>query len=185
FTLLNVTRAVAGIARYVAGQKPQGARVIVARDPRFMGELLVSAAADILAAHGVMPLVVAEPAPTPAVAYAVMTQKTDGAINFTASHNPPEYNGIKFSTPDGAPALPEVTKKIEAAIAAAGDTPAGAPHVTAQTIDVRTPYLARIATIVDLKVIREAGVRVVFDPMWGAGRGYSDAALREAGVEVT
>ena len=55
-------------------------------------------------------------APTPAIAYAVAHMKTSGAINFTASHNPPEYNGIKFSTPDGAPALPEATKQIEAAI---------------------------------------------------------------------
>ncbi len=59
-----------------------------------------------------------EAAPTPAIAYAVRALKTSGAINFTASHNPPEYNGIKYSTPDGAPALPEVTKQIEAAIAA-------------------------------------------------------------------
>ena len=55
-------------------------------------------------------------APTPAIAYAVRTLKTSGSINFTASHNPPEYNGIKYSTPDGAPALPEATKQIEAAI---------------------------------------------------------------------
>ena len=60
----------------------------------------------------------AEPAPTPAFAYAVIQNKADGVINFTASHNPPEYNGIKFSTPDGCPALPEVTKKIEAEIVA-------------------------------------------------------------------
>jgi phosphoglucomutase len=58
--------------------------------------------------------VIPEAAPTPAIAYAVRTLKTSGAINFTASHNPPEYNGIKYSTPDGAPALPEVTKQIEA-----------------------------------------------------------------------
>ncbi len=185
FTLANVTRAVAGIAHYVTSMKPQGARVIVARDPRFMGELLVSAAADILAASGVTPLVVAEPAPTPAIAYAVTTLKTDGAINFTASHNPPEYNGIKFSTPDGAPALPEVTKRIEAAIASLGDGPVGAPHMSPQTIDIRASFLARLAEIVDLKVVRDAGIRVVFDPMWGAARGYSDAILRGAGVDVT
>ena len=83
-----------------------------------MGESFVSEAASILAGHGVKPLVIPEAAPTPAIAYAVITHKTDGSINFTASHNPPEYNGIKFSTPDGAPALPEVTKAIEEEIAA-------------------------------------------------------------------
>ena len=99
-------------------QKPSGARVIVGRDPRFLGETFCAIAAEVLAAHGITPLMIAEAAPTPAISYAVMREKADGAINFTASHNPPEYNGIKFSTPDGAPALPEVTKHIEAEIAA-------------------------------------------------------------------
>src|SRR3982075_3180318 len=118
FTFANVRLAVSGIARYVAAQKPRGARVIVGRDPRFLGETFCSMASEILAAHGITPLMVAEPAPTPAFSYAVIQTKADGVINFTASHNPPEYNGIKFSTPDGCPALPEVTRKIEAEIAA-------------------------------------------------------------------
>src|SRR6201987_540198 len=118
FTFANVRRAVHGIARYVASQKPKGAKVIVGRDPRFLGETFCAMAAEILSAHGIIPLVILEPAPTPAISFAVIQAKADGAINFTASHNPPEYNGIKFSTPDGAPALPEVTKKIEAEIAA-------------------------------------------------------------------
>ena len=75
-------------------------------------------AAEILSGYQITPLVIAEAAPTPAISYAVTQAKADGAINFTASHNPPEYNGIKFSTPDGAPALPETTKAIEAEIAA-------------------------------------------------------------------
>ena len=112
FTFANVRRAVGGIARYVASQKGQGARVIVGRDPRFLGETFCSMAAEILAAHGITPVMVTEPAPTPAFAFAVAHIKADGVINFTASHNPPEYNGIKFSTPDGCPALPEVTKKL-------------------------------------------------------------------------
>ncbi len=117
FTFANVRRAVTGIARYVAAQKPAGARVIVARDPRFMGEDFVATAAEILAAHAITPLVVREPAPTPAIAFTIIREHTEGAINFTASHNPPEYNGIKYSTPDGAPALPQVTRAIEAEIA--------------------------------------------------------------------
>src|SRR5215471_4604164 len=119
FTFLNVRRAVNGIARYVRSQDASGAaRVIIGRDPRFLGETFCAMAADILSSYGITPLVIADAAPTPAIAYAVIREKADGAINFTASHNPPEYNGIKFSTPDGAPALPEITKKIEAQIAA-------------------------------------------------------------------
>ena len=117
FTVANIRLAVAGIAAYVKTQ-PEPHRVLVGRDPRFLGESFVADAARVLAGAGVTPIVIPEAAPTPAIAYAVRELKTSGAINFTASHNPPEYNGIKFSTHDGAPALPEVTKQIEAAIAA-------------------------------------------------------------------
>jgi phosphoglucomutase len=189
FTFANVRRAVSGIARYVASQKPRGARVIVGRDPRFLGETFCSMAAEILAAQGIIPLVVSEPAPTPSFAYAVIQLKADGVINFTASHNPPEYNGIKFSTPDGCPALPEVTRKIEAEIvaddSAAGTAAQAAAKVAEkETLDPKPMYLKRLAEIVDLEAIRKAGVRVAFDPMWGAARGYSDELLRSAGVQV-
>src|SRR6185437_5454636 len=118
FTFANVRRAVTGIARYVVSQKASGARVIVGRDPRFLGETFCVMAEEILTAHGITPLLIAEPAPTPAISYAVIREKADGAINFTATHHPPEYNGIKFSPPDGAPALPEVTSRIDAEIGA-------------------------------------------------------------------
>jgi len=188
FTFANVRRAVSGIARYVASQKPTGARVIVGRDPRFLGEACCAMAAEILSAHGITPLVIADAAPTPGISYAVTHHHADGAINFTASHNPPEYNGIKFSTPDGAPALPEATRAIESAIA---DFDAGTSFATvsadspkAQALDSRGAYLDRLREIVDFAAIKKAKLRVIFDPLWGAGRGYSDGALRDAGVEV-
>lgn len=191
FTFANMRRAVGGIARYVATQKKQGARVIVGRDPRFLGETFCSMAAEILEAHGITPVMVTEPAPTPAFAYAVVQTKADGVINFTASHNPPEYNGIKFSTPDGCPALPEVTKKIEAEIAAgdsagaaSGAGGSGRGTAARESLDVKPAYLKRLGEIVDLEVIRKANVQVCFDPMWGSARGYSDALLRDAGVKV-
>src|SRR5882762_8618211 len=171
FTFANVQRAVHGIARYVSSQKSNRARVIVGRDPRFLGETFCAMAADILSSHSITPLVIAEPAPTPTITYAVIQSKADGAINFTASHNPPEYNGIKFSTPDGAPALPEATKKIEAEIEAfdaAGGNGSGAQGPGPQPLDPKRMYLSRLREIVDLDVIRKAGVRVVFDPFWGA-----------------
>ncbi len=187
FTFANVRRAVSGIARYVCSQKSSGARVIVGRDPRFLGETFCSLAAEVFSAHGITPLVIEDPAPTPAIAYAVIQSKVDGAINFTASHNPPEYNGIKFSTPDGCPALPEVTKRIEAEIAALDSS--SSPSASNQgrerhSLDPRRMYLARLREIVDLDAIHKTRLRVVFDPLWGAARGYSDSLLREAGVEV-
>jgi phosphoglucomutase len=188
FTVANIRLAVAGIAAYVK-TLPAPHRVLVGRDPRFLGESFVAEAARVLAGAGVTPIVIPAAAPTPAIAYAVRMMKTSGAINFTASHNPPEYNGIKYSTPDGAPALPEATKQIESAverIAASGaavplaEPPAGG----FETADVKPAFLRRIAELVDLKAIAKSGIKVVYDPFWGAGRGYPSDLLREAGVTV-
>jgi phosphoglucomutase len=187
FTFANVQRAVTGIARYVVSQKPSGARVIVGRDPRFLGETFCSIAVDILGDHGITSLLIEDAAPTPAISYAVIREQADGAINFTASHNPPEYNGIKFSTPDGAPALPEATKRIEAEIDGldVGATAnASGKKIPAQPLEPRASYLARLREIIDLEVIKKAGLRIVYDPLWGAARNYPDALLREAGIDV-
>ncbi|MDR3750774.1 MAG: phosphoglucomutase/phosphomannomutase family protein [Terracidiphilus sp.] len=185
FIVSNIRLAVAGIAAYVKTQ-PEPHRVLVGRDPRFLGESFVAEAARVLQGAGVTPIVIPEAAPTPAIAYAVRELKTSGAINFTASHNPPEYNGIKFSTHDGAPALPEVTKQIEAAIAGFGDDfkIADTTTDTFDTTDVKPGFLKRLTELVDLKAIAKSGIKVVYDPFWGAGRGYSSDLLREAGVTV-
>jgi phosphoglucomutase len=188
FTVENIRLAVAGIAAYVK-TLPGPHRVLVGRDPRFLGASFVAEAARVLAGAGVEPIVIPEPAPTPAIAYAVRKLATSGAINFTASHNPPEYNGIKYSTPDGGPALPEVTKQIEVAIAAlqaSGATiPTAEPPAEGfETADVKPAFLKRQAELVNLKAIAQSGIKVVCDPFWGAGRGYMSDVLREAGVPV-
>jgi phosphoglucomutase len=189
FTVANIRLAVGGIAAYVK-TLPAPHRVLVGRDPRFLGESFVAEAARVLAGAGVTPIVIPHAAPTPAIAYAVRTLKTSGSINFTASHNPPEYNGIKYSTPDGAPALPETTKQIEAAIdkiAGGGGHDVPSPlAVTDQfeTVDVKPAFLDRLAELVDLKAIAKSGIKVVYDPFWGAGRGYPCHLLRQAGVTV-
>src|SRR5437660_26616 len=187
FTFANVRRAVHGIARYVVSQKPKVGKVVVGRDPRFLGESFCAMAAESLSAYGITPLVIAEAAPTPAISYAVTQAKADGAINITASHNPPEYNGIKFSTPDGAPALPEATKKIESLVPVNGDYSggtAGERKIEPETIDPKPAYLARLKEIIDLPLIKNSGLKVVYDPLWGAARSYPDQLLREAGIEV-
>jgi phosphoglucomutase len=188
FTMANVRLAVAGIAAYVKTQ-PAPHRILVGRDTRFLGETFVAEAARVLSAAAVTPIVIPEAAPTPAVAHAVRTLKTSGSINFTASHNPPEYNGIKFSTADGAPALPEVTEQIEAEVEKipAGGGGAAIPGPSAEkfdAVDVKPAFLKRLAELVDLKAIAKSGIKLVYDPFWGAGRGYSSDLLREYGVTV-
>ena len=202
FTVANVRRAIKGIARFVAKHPAANGlerRIIVGRDPRFMGETFVQIAAEVLAAHGIVPLVIGSPAPTPAISYEVLRRGADGAINFTASHNPPEYNGVKFNSSDGAPALPEITKAIEAEVIAAdaeaekragsqSDSISVTKHPSTpslESIDIKAAYLARLTELVDLHPIRKSGIKVAYDAFWGAGAGYSSALLREAGVPVT
>ena len=187
FTFNNIRRAVTGIAKYVASQ-PGPHTVLVGRDPRFLGEAFVAEAANVLVANGVTPVIIPDAAPTPAIAYAIVTHKAAGSINFTASHNPPEYNGIKFSTPDGAPALPETTKQIEAAIAALPPDADLHPKATTQKfdeIDVKPTYLKRLGELVDFPAIKKANLKIVFDPFWGAARGYSSDILRDHGIDVS
>src|SRR5258707_57649 len=124
--------------------------------------------------RGISHMVSGEAATRPEISHGVTDNQAGGAINFPASHNPPEYNGIKFSTPDRAPALPEATKKIEAEIAAidAGAAAPSGPKAAPQPLDAMPSYVSRLREAIDLASIRKAGVRVAFDTMWGAPRGY-------------
>jgi len=113
FTFPNVRVAVAAIAEHVLSRNRRPT-LLVARDTRFFSEEFARAAATELEERGVHPLLCTGATPTPAVACEIRRRKVDGAINFTASHNPAEYHGLKFSAADGGPALPEVTRDIEA-----------------------------------------------------------------------
>ena len=104
-------------------------------------------------------------------------------MNFTASHNPPEYQGIKFSTADGAPALPEVTKQIEEGIVkkvTAQDKQGG----KIEDFDPRPAYLDDLKTKIRFDVIAAAKGRYAYDAIYGTGRGYLDKCLRDHGIEV-
>jgi len=193
FTFANVRVAVVAIAEHVLKQKPKP-RLLVAHDTRFFSEEFARTAAIVLAEHGVEALVCASATPTPAVAYEVRRQKLAGAINFTASHNPAEYHGLKFSAADGGPALPEVTRDIEAraarlfARASLGGSAfpsADDAHAFAQ-IDLARPYLDRLKELVRFDILRGGGagkaLRIVYDALHGCGAGYLDRALTEHGI---
>lgn len=104
-------------------------------------------------------------------------------MNFTASHNPPEYQGIKFSTADGAPALPGITKAIETGIET-GNTPPDNAGGETRDYDPRPDYLSDLSSKINLAAIADAAGRYAYDALWGTGRGYLDKALKDSGVEV-
>ena len=186
FTFPNARRVVAAIARVAKATGDPARGLVVASDTRFLNERFVDEASRVLTKEGVRPLRADRDVPTPVVAFAIREKKALGAINFTASHNPPEYNGIKFSTADGAPALPDVTARIEAEIAKTSEADAApAPASETPTFDPKEPYLAEIARRVDGAAMRNAGLRVAVDPRFGTSRGYLDEFLARAGVDVT
>lgn len=183
FTFENVETVVRAVCRYLNDSGKGGGAIVIGHDARFMGEEFAERAAEIAARKGFKVLLCGEPAPTPAISHATRATGATGAINFTASHNPPEYQGIKFSTSDGAPALPEITRRLEELIAAgaeSGDESGG----LIENFDPRPAYLEDIASKIRLDVIERAGGRYAYDPLWGTGRGYLDKLLREHGLEV-
>jgi phosphomannomutase len=188
FTYANVRLAAAGIAYYLLTRRGRP-RVIVGYDTRFMSERFADTAADILNSHGVETLMCKRSDPTPALAHEILHQKLDGGINITASHNPAEYNGLKFSSADGAPALPEVTRQIETYCAqvGAGEYSMKGPNFSAPlrgAADPRPAYLETLRQKVDLKAIGAAKLKLAYDPLFGTGRGYLNELLREAGAQV-
>jgi phosphoglucomutase len=184
FTFENVRRVTEAICSYL-NENPgdAGRTLIIGHDSRFMGEKFSSVAAEMAAARGFNVKLCSGPTPTPTISHAIRDQKAAGGINFTASHNPPEYQGIKFSTADGAPALPEITGPIEERIA--GDVKAG-DHAggSVEDFDPSSAYLADLEGKIRFDAIANAGGRYAYDPLWGTGRGYLNKALLDRGLEV-
>ena len=184
FTFANVRLAVAAIADHARSRNAKPT-LIVGRDTRFFAEEFSLAAAQILREHGIHVLLCERATPTPAIAYEIKRRKIDGAINFTASHNPAEYQGLKFSGPDGGPALPEVTRDIEARAARMGErAPAKPNDQPFEKIDPRDAYLERLGQLIDFKAMSKAKLSVVTDALHGCGAGYLDHALAAHGVSV-
>ncbi len=190
FTFGNVRTAVAAIAEHVLSRSKQPT-LLVAHDTRFFSEEFSRAAATELTERGVHPLLCNGAAPTPAVACEIRRRKIDGAINFTASHNPAEYHGLKFSAADGGPALPEVTKDIEARAAKFFARPPGknsafpSPHngLEFEQVDIAPPYLERLGKLVRFGELKRKNTpRIVYDALHGCGAGYVDRALKEHGI---
>src|ERR1051325_8108717 len=188
FTFENVRVASQGIANYLKKSGQKGNGVVVAYDTRFLSEKFTLEAAKILAFNDIQAFLCTRDVPTPCVSYETVRRKAMGAINFTASHNPPEYNGLKFSTSNGAPALPEVMKQIEKEIHTLQERKERiAVYETAElieTIDPKDRYLTELRNKVDVDAIRKSGLRIAIDSLYGTSRDYLDYFLLESGVEV-
>jgi alpha-D-glucose phosphate-specific phosphoglucomutase len=182
-----------GVADYLkqAGLTDRG--LIVGYDTRFASEDFAQAAAEVAAANGLKVYLCPKAAPTPVISYGVLARKAGGAIIITASHNPHIWNGFKFKTAEGTSAPTEITTEIEEGIARAL---AGGKieHLTLaealdrgiiEKLDLDPIYDEQLSQLIDLERLRRARLKVVTDPMYGAGIGYFGRLLGGGAVRLT
>jgi phosphoglucomutase len=194
FTFATVRLAVRAISDHLKS-KTAHPTVLVGYDTRFYSEEFSALAVAVLQQNGINTLLCETFTPTPAVAYEIQRRKLDGAINFTASHNPAQYHGLKFSGADAGPALPEVTKDIEArvvklldrgaAFAVSSSHGASGKQGAGETVNLRAEYLKRLNELVRFDVIKKGNLKIVTDALHGCGAGYLDKALADHGIAVT
>lgn len=178
YTFDNVRRAAQGFASYLLEQGKKGQWVIVGHDKRFHSENFAATAAEVLAANGLNVYLTEGATPTPVIAFAVVNKKACGAVNITASHNPPTDNGFKVRDENGGAIDPDGLKRIEALI------PDTVEHVNRILLndavrdskvvffDAAEAYIEHIQKLVDIPRIKDAGFTVMVDAMWGNGAGW-------------
>jgi len=193
FTFGNVRLVTQAIVEYIRKEKnDSNAAVIVGYDTRFLSEKFAETASQVLAANGIKALLCGRDTPTPVISYEIIRRRLSGGINFTASHNPPQYNGIKFSPAWGGPALPETTKIIEEQCTVLNHSDIRTTDLNSakksgllEVIDPMKPYFKRVKELVDFKAIKKGNLKIATDVLYGTGSGYLDALLDQAGVRQT
>ena len=190
FTFENVRIVTQAICDHIREKGEREKGVVIGYDTRFMGRKFALESAEILAANGIKAFLCKRDVPTPVIAFEIIRRKAAGGINFTASHNPPEYNGLKFSSSWGGPALPETTGEIERrANEMMGEMTyrevslnKGMDEKLIEIIEPKDSYLKEIREKVDVGVLK--GMKVAVDHLYGTSRDYLDSVLKEAGCEV-
>jgi alpha-D-glucose phosphate-specific phosphoglucomutase len=190
YTFENLRRAAQGFASYLLEQGKQGQWVVVGYDKRFASENFAAATAEVLAGNGLNVYLTNGATPTPVIAFAVVNKKACGAVNITASHNPPTDNGFKVRNETGGAIDPEGLKRIEALIPESveavkrlkyGD---GMRDGKIVLFDASEAYTENLHKLVDIQKIKDAGFTVMVDAMWGNGAGWFSTLLEGGKTKV-
>ncbi|OGR01174.1 MAG: hypothetical protein A2284_08180 [Deltaproteobacteria bacterium RIFOXYA12_FULL_61_11] len=189
FTYRNIAVVVQGICDYLKDMGTTANGIYIGHDSRFLGEQLAELARTVATANNIKVLYSTGETPAPVISWVVRSQHLDGGINFTASHNQPEYNGIKFTPSWGGPALPETTSKIEETVQTLLRSGrdyhlvSGKPALCTP-IDPRPEYFHHLKGLINFETITRSGLSVLCDPLWGAGRTYLSPLLAQEGIKV-
>ncbi len=180
FTYANVRVAARAIAHYVLSHESPSNGVCIAYDTRFGSRSFAAVVAEVLAGAGIPVALASEITPTPALSYAVKARGAAGGVMITSSHNPAQWNGVKYKASYGGSGSPSIIATIESCL---GQPLADAVRTAAITeVDFNQPYNAAIAEFVDLEAIRRSGHRFLIDCMYGAGRGVVSGIFERAGI---
>ncbi|MCZ6614438.1 MAG: phosphoglucomutase/phosphomannomutase family protein [Chloroflexi bacterium] len=192
FTADNVRACARGVATYLQKSGMASRGLVVGYDTRFASEDFAAEVAQVTTAAGIPTFLCDMPAPTPVVSYNIVHLGAGGGVVITASHNPPQWNGFKYKPDYGGSASPEVVEALEGEIAVALKAQvARIPLAQARErgllteIDPAPPYMAHLGTLVDIPAIRDSGLSVVVDAMYGAGAGYLPRLLEGGALPLT
>ncbi len=178
YTYENVRRVTQGFATYMLAQKHAGEWIVVGHDKRFASEGFAAAVAEILAGNGFHVYLTDGATPTPVIAFSVLNKKTAGAVNITASHNPPTDNGYKVRDHRGGAIDPQGLLDIEANIPDTADNVKriayadGVREGLIVKFDPAPAYIEHLKELIDLQPIKDAGLKILVDSMWGNGAGW-------------
>ncbi|MGD8552567.1 MAG: phosphoglucomutase/phosphomannomutase family protein [Anaerolineales bacterium] len=191
YTFEAVRRCSHGFAMYLKDLEGPDQSIVIGHDKRFGSEHFAQAAAEVMAAHNFKVLLLQQATPTPTISYTAVEQQAAGAINITASHNPPSDNGFKVRDHNGGAVAPDGLKIIEANIPPDDEN---IPRValedglqSGQIVhhDPKPAYVKQIESLVDLDPIRSAGLNILVDPMWGNGAGWFTELLAGGSTKVS
>jgi phosphomannomutase len=174
FTFANVRLAARAVAEYLIQTGLDKKGLIIGYDTRFASADFAKATAEDIAASGTRVYLCDKAAPTPVISYGVLARKAGGAVVITASHNAPQWNGFKVKSAEGASAPTEVIDRIEANISRLAGNPFAETleDGVVEYVDLAPPYFKQMENFVDLPALRQAGLKVVIDSMYGAGADY-------------
>lgn len=178
YTFSNVQRCAQGFASYLLQKGFKDERVVVGFDKRFHSENFARTVAEVLAGNHLRVLLTQEATPTPAISHAVVANQAVGAVNITASHNPATDNGFKVRDNYGGAVDPQGLVEIEALIPSDHGSVSWQPFSEAEsegkivTFDAAPEYGEHLKTLIDLEPIRQSGLKILVDPMWGNGAGW-------------
>jgi phosphomannomutase len=181
FTFENVRRVAGAIASYVAKYEQPQYGVIIGHDTRFASPRAAQIVAEVIATAGIPVKLANDYTPTPAVSYAVKQHSAAGGVMVTSSHNPFNWNGIKFKANFGGSATPAIMAKIEEALAA-GAIPNGS-KAAIEEVDLKKDYIAAVCRFADMDLIAKTKFKFAVDAMYGSGRGILSGIFAERGVQ--